>query len=65
MQLGCTIIKISYFFCKILYLQVLKDEDLRKKYDLYGEDGIDGTNKNQKVYFFQILMENCFNLSFS
>ena len=65
MHLGCTNIKISYFFCKILYLQVLKDEDLRKKYDLYGEDGIDGTNKNQKVYFFQILMKNCFNLSFS
>lgn len=30
--------------------EVLKDEDLRKKYDLHGEDGLPGANRQQPRY---------------
>ena len=29
--------------------EILKDEETRKKYDLYGEDGLDGSNSRPKV----------------
>ena len=29
--------------------EILKDEEKRKKYDLFGEDGLDGSNSKPKV----------------
>ena len=29
--------------------EILKDEETRKKYDLFGEDGLDGSNSKPKV----------------
>ena len=29
--------------------EILKDEETRKKYDLYGEDGLEGSNSRPKV----------------
>ena len=37
--------------------ETLKDEETRKKYDLFGEDGLDGSNSKPKV--FKIINVDC------
>lgn len=38
--------------------EVLKDPDLRKKYDLYGEEGLNGANKQQNYHSWKYYQDN-------
>ena len=46
--------------------EILKDEQTRKKYDLFGEDGLDGSNSKPKVCIFKMKIDfNQSNISVS